>query len=186
MNKKEYLTVLNKHLKSISEFEKAEIIDEYETHFYSGKEDGKSEAEISEELGNPKEIAKELNASMAMNKAEKTNKLGDLTKAVIAVMGLGVLNFFVVLIPIILIISILFSLMVTTIILIASPIMLILKGIVDGFNTILSVDIYSVLASFGLGLVLFVSTFLITKWTYKIFVKYLRWNVAIVKGSVQS
>ena len=85
-------------------------LDEYETHFYSGKEDGKSEAEISEELGNPKEIAKKLNASMAMNKAEKTNKLGDLTKAVIAVMGLGVLNFFVVLIPIILIISILFSL----------------------------------------------------------------------------
>ena len=38
--------------------EKKDIILEYETHFISGKQDGKCEEEIARKLGNPKTIAK--------------------------------------------------------------------------------------------------------------------------------
>ncbi|WP_275044921.1 HAAS signaling domain-containing protein [Mammaliicoccus lentus] len=75
MNKKTYLNTLNKHLKNISDEERADILDEYETHFISGIEDGQTEDMIAKELGHPKEIAKELNATLALNRAETNNKV---------------------------------------------------------------------------------------------------------------
>lgn len=64
--------------------------------------------------------------------------------------------------------------------------MLIVKGVYNGFDAVHQLDVYIVLASFGLGLVLFVVTYLLTKWSYQLTVKYLRWNISIVKGSAKS
>lgn len=176
MNKKTYLNTLNKHLKNISDEERADILDEYETHFISGIEDGQTEDMI----------AKELNATLALDRAETNNKVGNVWQAIISVMGLGILNFFVILIPFVIIISILFSFIVTTLSLLITPAMLIVKGLYNGFDAIQSIDVYVVLTSFGLGLMIFTVTYLLTKWSYKLFVKYLRWNISIVKGSAKS
>ena len=186
MNKKTYLNTLNKHLKNISDEERADILDEYETHFISGIEDGQTEDMIAKELGHPKEIAKELNATLALDRAETNNKVGNVWQAIISVMGLGILNFFVILIPFVIIISILFSFIVTTLSLLITPAMLIVKGLYNGFDAIQSIDVYVVLTSFGLGLMIFTVIYLLTKWSYKLFVKYLRWNISIVKGSAKS
>ena len=186
MNKKTYLNTLNKHLENISDEERADILDEYETHFISGIEDGQTEDMIAKELGHPKEIAKELNATLALDRAETNNKVGNVWQAIISVMGLGILNFFVILIPFVIIISILFSFIVTTLSLLITPAMLIVKGLYNGFDAIQSIDVYVVLTSFGLGLMIFTVTYLLTKWSYKLFVKYLRWNISIVKGSAKS
>ena len=176
MNKKTYLNTLNKHLKNISDEERADILDEYETHFISGIEDGQTEDMI----------AKELNATLALDRAETNNKVGNVWQAIISVMGLGILNFFVILIPFVIIISILFSFIVTTLSLLITPAMLIVKGLYNGFDAIQSIDVYVVITSFGLGLMIFTVTYLLTKWSYKLFVKYLRWNISIVKGSAKS
>nr|WP_263314404.1 DUF1700 domain-containing protein [Mammaliicoccus sp. Marseille-Q6498] len=186
MGKKEYLNTLNKYLKNISNVDREDILAEYETHFISGTEDGLSEEKISKELGNPKEIAKEINATLAIDRAESNNKVSNIWQAIISVMGLGILNFFVILIPIVVIISILFALITTTVSLLSSPIMLMVKGVLYGFDDLQSIDVYVILAAFGLGLVLFTITFVLTKWFYKLFVKYLRWNISIVKGSAKS
>ncbi|MGM7692800.1 HAAS signaling domain-containing protein [Staphylococcus saprophyticus] len=46
-------------------------MNEYDTHFYSGLQEGKTEEQIADELGNPRQLAKELNANAAIVKAEK-------------------------------------------------------------------------------------------------------------------
>ncbi|MDN8806978.1 DUF1700 domain-containing protein, partial [Staphylococcus aureus] len=77
--------------------------------------EGKSEAQISEELGDPRTLAKEMNATAAVEKAADSKKFGDVGNAIFAVMGLSILNFFVILVPFIFVLSIVVSLIVTTI-----------------------------------------------------------------------
>ena len=73
--------------------EKKDIILEYETHFISGKQDGKCEEEIARKLGNPKTIAKELNVSYAISNADKKRSFKNMITALFSVMSLSVLNF---------------------------------------------------------------------------------------------
>ena len=56
MNKEQYLSKLKKML---PEYESQDIINDFEEHFRTGMENGKTEEEIIESLGNPVEIAKE-------------------------------------------------------------------------------------------------------------------------------
>ena len=98
MSKQEYLRLLDRYLTRVTPEERRDILDEYETHFISGKEAGKSEDEIAKELGNPKYIGREMSATAAMDKAESSKNPNHVTNAVLAVMGLSILNFFVVIV----------------------------------------------------------------------------------------
>ncbi len=101
-------------------------------------------------------------------------------------MGLSLLNFFVILVPALLLLMVVFTLVIFTLISLVTPIILLVKGFLDGFHSIILYDVYMTGLMFGLGLMLIVVTFYIIKWLYILIVKYLRWNVAIVKGSVKS
>lgn len=81
MSKKEYLNLLNKYLKNISEEDKQDILAEYETHFISGVEDGQTEENIAKELGHPRDITKEINATLAIDRAESHHKVGNVWQA---------------------------------------------------------------------------------------------------------
>ncbi len=93
MNKSEFLSQLSSYLRNIPNSEKEDIISEYETHFISGKQDGKCEEEISRKLGNPKTIAKELTVSYAISNADKKRSFKNMITALFSVMSLSVLNF---------------------------------------------------------------------------------------------
>lgn len=186
MSKQEYLQLLNRYLTRVSPEERKDIINEYETHFISGKEAGKTEDEISQELGNPKEIGREMSASAAMDKAETSRNASNVTNAVLAVMGLGILNFFVITIVIATLFSVLLSLGVATLTFLATPLFLLIKGMIDGFGAIVPLDIYISFTCFGIGMMLFTITYLAYKWSFVLFMKYLRWNIKVVKGSAQS
>src|SRR5699024_10799978 len=159
MTKNEFLKQLHKHLKHTSDEERQDILNEYETHFYSGFKEGKT---------------------------EHSNKFGDVGNAIFAVMGLSLLNFFVILVPFVFILSIVISLIITTISFVFSPVLLLIKGMIEGFEYVLLFDVYAVGAIFGVGLMLFVITYLISKAFYLICVKYLRWNIKVVKRSAVS
>ena len=58
MNKKEYLELLGKELGSLPYNDVEEILNEIGTHFDLALENGKSEAQIADELGDVKELAK--------------------------------------------------------------------------------------------------------------------------------
>jgi len=57
LNKKEYLAKLRMYLQGLAISELEDIISDYEEHFNIGISKGKSEEEISRELGDPKEVA---------------------------------------------------------------------------------------------------------------------------------
>ncbi|NLM05865.1 MAG: DUF1700 domain-containing protein [Tissierellia bacterium] len=63
MNKVGYLNTLRKCLSSLPQDEIEDIIRDYREHFDVGISKGKTEEEISEELGSPVEIAKEYGVS---------------------------------------------------------------------------------------------------------------------------
>lgn len=65
MSQNEFLEILEKNLQGFSIDEKREILYDYEEHFTLGKENGKTDDEIIEELGNPLDIATQY----------KTNKI---------------------------------------------------------------------------------------------------------------
>jgi uncharacterized membrane protein len=57
MNKNEFLRRLDMLLQSLPYDERRDIMYDYEEHFKSGLEDGKTEEEITRELGSPEKIA---------------------------------------------------------------------------------------------------------------------------------
>jgi uncharacterized membrane protein len=99
MNKKEYLGLLEAELKDFPESDRKEIVSDYEEHFTIGIEKGRTEDEIADKLGDPKKIVKEWNLERLVKKAETSAQLDDTVKAIIAIMGLSLFNFLIVMGP---------------------------------------------------------------------------------------
>ena len=63
MTKNEFMCILRANLNNFSTEEVSEILYDYEEHFNIGAANGKSEAEIIEELGDPRAIASQYSSS---------------------------------------------------------------------------------------------------------------------------
>ena len=101
-------------------------------------------------------------------------------------MGLGLLNFFIVLVPAFFLFMFLLTLVVFTITLLSAPVFLIIKYITEGVNSIILYDVYMSGFMFGVGLMLLAISILLCHWILKLTIMYLKWNISIVKGSVHS
>jgi len=75
MKKKEFIKELEKNLHGLPKEDMKEILEDYEEHFKVAKKKKRKESEISESLGNPKEIAKEAKKELG-----KEDTLKDLFK----------------------------------------------------------------------------------------------------------
>ncbi|MBN2879246.1 MAG: DUF1700 domain-containing protein [Clostridia bacterium] len=60
MNKKEFMQKLKDSLMGLNQNDKREVLLDYEEHFLDGKNQGRTEEEICEALGDPREIANEI------------------------------------------------------------------------------------------------------------------------------
>ncbi|MEK4650269.1 HAAS signaling domain-containing protein [Niallia sp. FSL W8-0954] len=178
------MKLLKNSLKFMSEKEKKDILEEYSMHFTEGLSENKSEEEISKELGNPEEIAKELNAVYAINKVEEKKSIRSMLTAMMSIMGLSLMN------CIIIIVSLFFMLLLTPFILayvigvpimILSPIILIVMGFVDG-STIGIGEILESIKGVIIGAILAILGYYIGKSFIKLFIKYLKWNASIARG----
>ncbi|HDR4562118.1 HAAS signaling domain-containing protein [Bacillus cereus] len=184
MNKNEFLEQLNSSLRNMPNAEKKDIISEYETHFISGKQDGKCEEEIARKLGNPKTIAKELNVSYSIINADNKRSFKNMITALFSVMSLSILNFIFIIIAffvLLFLLPILLALIIATPLLIISPILLIGLGFFKGFHQISYSDVYNVFIAFCSGLLISVISYQMVKHLYATLVKYLKWNVAILQ-----
>lgn len=74
MNKQEYLKELRKNLRGFSQEEIDDILYDYEEHFSIGLSTGKTEEEIAEELGNPRDIAEQYKKAKGNPTIEETAK----------------------------------------------------------------------------------------------------------------
>jgi len=184
LNKNNFLKLLKNSLKFMSEKEKKDILEEYSMHFTEVLSENKIEDEISKELGNPEEIAKELNAVYAINKVEEKKSIRSMLTAMMSIMGLSLMN------CIIIIVSLFFMLLLTPFILayvigvpimILSPIILIVMGFVDG-STIGIGEILESIKGVIIGAILAILGYYIGKSFIKLFIKYLKWNASIARG----
>lgn len=188
MTRDEFIKNLRGSLKRLPPEEIEDIVYDYEEHFQIGLSKGKTEEEISKELGDPKVIAKMYNVSSKIDKAENNPSTKNILKAIFSAMALGIFNFIIVLGPFIAIVALLIGLYAISIVFVASGISAFFGimflpftsyQVTFGINTLTSI-------SFGIGLsvlgiLLFIGCVYLTKLLYKGTISYLKWNVDIIK-----
>ncbi len=195
MNKDEYIGKLTKLLRKLPKEEKEDIISDYEEHFMIGLEKGRTEEEISEALGNPKTVAKQIKAEYMVRKAEDKQSAGSMFEAVLAATGLGIFNLIFVAVPAMILVAILLTLFVFGGAMVFGGIYITLASIIQplipqyNFNIIIGDGLLNVfggiLVGIGLtilGLALLAGMYYVTRWLYGLAIKYLKMNLEIIKG----
>ncbi|AVO03437.1 hypothetical protein A9958_13470 (plasmid) [Staphylococcus simulans] len=183
MNKNEFLITLKKTIKKLPRNEKEDILNEYTDHFLSGIENGQSEEDISDELGDPKRIGRELCFVSAIDNVTKQKNTKNLISVFIAISSLSILNLFVissVLFTTLLFSPIIISLIIIIPVLLLLPFILLIIGFIYGFDYITFIDIVKAVIGVLIGILLSLLVYLAIKTVSDLFMKYLNWNVAII------
>lgn len=183
MTKYQFMKILEASLKNLPTVEREDMMQDFEEHFLAGMEEGKSEEEIASALGSPQQIAKEYLATYHLGKVQSKTSVGNILRAVWATIGLGFLNLLIVLGPFIAILSLLLTGWALAVGFTASPILLLMNTIFNP-GTTTSFDLFSAMALTGAGLLTGIGMFYATRWMIIGFVKYLKFNVRIVKGGL--
>jgi uncharacterized membrane protein len=190
MNKNEFIKELRFLLSDFPKEEADDIIYDYEEHFRAGIEKGKTEAEISEALGDVRIIAKQYRASMKIEKAHSDRTVGNIFSAVTATVGLGFFNLVIVLGPFLAISGVIIGLFGTAVGISAGGlgVMAVSFGV-----SYMPIDIpvsvsFPVTFFLGLGMacfgiLFFLGVFYISKFFYIGTVKYLRWNMDAIRAT---
>jgi len=189
VKKDDFMNQLAGMLGNMPEKDKKEILYDYEEHFTMGISEGKTEEEISRSLGDPKSIARQFRFDCAIRTAETDKSTGNILRAVFAAGLLGFFNLVIVLAPFLTLIGLLMGLFAMafgfTISGAAAFIAVILSPFFPNLIDISIGYIFGVSLSVGLtclGLLLFIAGCYISKYSYKITIKYLKWNVDFITG----
>ncbi|PAD66047.1 hypothetical protein CHH83_26085 [Bacillus sp. 7586-K] len=184
MSKKQFLLILEKYLRKLPQNEIEEILQDYEEYFTIGIEEGKTESQIIEGLGSPKQLAKELNAINAINKAEENKSIKSMFTALMSIMGLSVMNCIIILMSLFVLLILtpfILAYIIGVPIMILSPLILIIMGFVNGFSTIGTGEIFEAIKGLLIGSILAVLGYYVGKFFVRLFIKYLKWNTSIVR-----
>ncbi|WP_047984962.1 HAAS signaling domain-containing protein [Ornithinibacillus californiensis] len=184
MNREQFLSKLNDSLKRLPSSEREEILQDFREHFEIGMSEGKSEEDIASGLGSPQQIAKELVATYRLEQVGETANTGNVLRAVWAVIGLGFFNLVIVLGPFVALAAIVLSGWVSGLSLVLSPVLYLVNVIIYP-EIFAAYDLFFTLFLSGLGIFIFIGMFYVTRWLSKGFVKYLNFNVRMVKGGMK-
>jgi uncharacterized membrane protein len=188
MNKNEFIQKLKYELKEMKTEDVNDILQDYEEHFAEGSKNGQSEKEIIEELGTPKEIAKELRTYSVIEKAEKKFSLQNIFEVGGAILSLGIFNV-ILLFP--------YFFVILGLIGAGFAAFALLIGGIGGFaisviNSVTYINIFSIthdlsktlisssLAIFG-GIVIGALDYFAIKTFYKFTIKYIKMNITLIK-----
>lgn len=184
MNNKQFMNELESSLKGISNEERQDILQDFQEHFINGLEDGKSEEEIASSLGSPHHIAKELLATHHVEKVEATASTGNIFRALWAVVGLGFFNLVIVLGPFVALAAVVFAGWAAGISFVASPILVLVNVLFNPLSFEWFELFFSIMLA-GAGLFITIGLFFATKTLSSLFVRYLKYNVSLVKGGLK-
>jgi uncharacterized membrane protein len=189
MDKKQYLEKLHRNLNGLPKEEINDILSDFEEYFEIGKERQRTEQEISKSLGDPKILSKQIKAESYVKIAEKTVSTSNIARAVSTTVGLSFFNLIVIL-PVL---SIIFALLAALYSCAVSIAAIGISGMVLGFFFPLysqfltfSVNTAALIFAFtgvgALGILFFTGNIFLTKYLYRQIVKYLRFNIRLIKG----
>lgn len=182
MTKEGFLQTLERSLQKLKEHERKEILYDFEEHFAAGLAEGKTEAEIAKELGDPKLIAKEILVDYRIAQAETDRSVKHMIQAILATVSLSFFNLIFVLGPALAMVAVYISLCGIALVLVLSPIGW-LVSFLFGFGGGNAIQSFfgSILMS-GVGLILSVGLYYFGKFLYELSLKYIKFNLRIVKG----
>ncbi|UOQ84522.1 DUF1700 domain-containing protein [Gracilibacillus salinarum] len=184
MNKEQFLHALQQSLSKLSEEERNDILHDFKEHFDVGTSEGKTEEEIAQSLGSPGQIAKELMATYYLEKVNSSSSTSNIFKAVWAVIGLGFFNIVIVLGPFIGLVAVLVSGWASGGAFAISPVLYLLNILIEPASFSLF-SLFFTIGLTGLGILLLVGMFYATRFITKLFVRYLHYNVNLVKGGMK-
>ncbi|AXI07712.1 hypothetical protein CUC15_01355 [Oceanobacillus zhaokaii] len=184
MTKKQFLTKLNASLKKLPPEERQDIMQDIEEYFAIGSEEGKSEEQIATSLGSPEQIAKELVATHRVEKVEETTSTGNIIRAVWAVIGLGFFNLVIVLGPFVALAGVIIAGWLMGVSFVVSPILVLINVFIhpEVFELF---DLFFSIGLAGIGLFIAIGMFFATRAIKNGFVRYLKYNVGLVKGGLK-
>ncbi len=184
---------MRKELSGLSRDERDDILMEYEVHFTEGLKSGKTEDRIAKELGSPRELSKMYKVGVLIQEAEENVSTNNIVRAILASLGLGLLNLILVLGPFLGIVGIIAGIFATSIGLVVAGLTLFAYAVFGPFGGVW-LSIPGVLAVeplitaplgvgiFSLGLLIFIFGVTIGKWIYHLTIRYLRFNLKMIKG----
>lgn len=193
MDKDEFMGELKKQLKSIPDEELKDILADFEEHFAIGIEEGRTEEELSESMGNPKDLAKQMKTNYLVNKAQTSTTPTNVIKVLLAFASLGLFNLIFVLGPVLMVISILIILAIIGIALSLAGTIAFIASILRPFDILESVTFIGVNQIEGLfvsggilvaGLVILIITGFFGKYFSKFIIQYVKMNIQIIKQEI--
>ena len=188
MTKKQFLAELAKALKRLPEEERQDILRDFEEHFELGLSEGKSEEEICQALGSPHQIGKELLVTYQIDKVEHQANAGNMIGAagtilgaIWAAVGLSFFNFVILLGPFIALVAILVGGWIVGISFLISPLLVLVNAVFVPGSFLLA-RLFRSLVLAGVGLLIVLGMLYATRLVVNGFIRYLRFNVKLVKG----
>jgi uncharacterized membrane protein len=181
--KQQFLNELGQALDRLPIEERADILRDYEEYFAAGMENGKSEAEIVAALGSPKLIARELQTDYHVRVAEQHGSLRNIWNMLRSAMVLSFLNVLLVLPAFILGLVLLFTGWVVCLSMISAPLIWLANDSVAPmvYNSFV---LYVTLALAGVGLLLTIPFWALSRWFSRGFVDYVKYTLAKWKRGV--
>lgn len=187
MNKNEYLGTLKRLLAGLSEEEIRDILYDYEEHFRIGAEEGKSEEEITAELGNVRDVARMYKSDIPIQTTftTYTEPSNSAFRAIILIIGLGLFNLIFILGPYIGFAGVLIGFwaaaagitiggVVTFIVTLFAPLFpsfIKMGGLSYPFAFSVSIGLTCLGALLGIG------SLYLTRWFFNISMRYMKWNI---------
>lgn len=189
MNREEFLNDLQTHLHGLSDTEIQDILWDYEEHFNIGLSKGKSEEEISRELGKPSEIAKNYNQpykNYQENESYVNTDHNDRARKLLIILLLVFFNMVVVLTPYLVAVGLLIGLYGIGIGFVFGGIAL-LFGLPFTFFIPIPSPHFLTGLGFGvglgaLGLLAIIAGISLTKLFITLTKSYIKWNLKIING----
>ncbi|MDO9335746.1 MAG: DUF1700 domain-containing protein [Caulobacter sp.] len=96
MTRAEFMARLRRGLSALSSNSQADITADYETHFADAAAAGRTEEETAAALGDPDRLARELRAEYGLKAWEEKKSPRSATGAILALLGLGLVDVFIV------------------------------------------------------------------------------------------
>ena len=192
MNKEIFLYKLSRNLKNLPKEAVDDIMMDFEEYFEVGLERGRTEEEVASSLGDPGALAKQIRAESYIKKAEETTSAGNITRAVFTTIGLSFFNIIFILPVFLVVFAVVLALFAISIAVSAAGI----TGMVGSFFYPIYADyltfavnpavgIFAFLGLGAFGILFFTGNVYLWRLMYGGIVKYLRFNLSIIRGRRQ-
>jgi len=191
MTKEEYLNQLKLELRGLEEKDINDIIRDQEEFIRDAMSAGRSEGEVLRSLGSPKSLADSLKLEYKVRRIDSAGSTWESYKEILGSWGvllaLAPLNFLLLFGPVIAILSFMFTLILTSaiIVFIGAALLLIqfVVGFFAGFNFVQTAALlFGSIGVISLGLIGVALFVLISQLFIKLFIGYAHWNISFVKG----